>query len=422
MRQLPYLLAFCFIATWLAGCGGHTTVTPPSSSNTTWTVLVYMAANNSLDAAALLNFQQMAQVAFPAGTANAPVTILVQMTRAGGNGTGTDNWSGTRRYIVQQNTSSTIFPSSELLNNMGSSVDSGNPQTLQQFIAWGQGYAPATHYLVDVWDHGSGWDPVNDATSTKALHRAICYDQTTGSVMTDASLSSALTALYPIDIVAMDDCLMSCAEVAYQIRGQANYLVASEDSTPAEGFNYTDLISKLVSQYGTLTPSAYAQYIASDSLQYWNNNAGLTMTALNLSKMNAVASALNTFSLRLVAVDNSYATQLLTSWRACPPFDASAGSYMQDLTQYATQVAANVPDSQLQADAQALIQAIASSVVWTGGETGTAYGMSIYSPPGAVYFNSATSAGGITAVTSYAALALAQSTAWEQWLEIAPGL
>jgi hypothetical protein len=137
--------------------------------------------------------------------------------------------------------------------------------------------------------------------------------------------------------------------------------------------------------------------------------------------MNAVASALNTFSSRLIAENSSYGTQLLNSWRACPPFDASEGFYMQDLTQYATQVAANVPDSQLQADAQALTQAIASSVVWTGGETGTAYGLSIYSPPGALYFNNASS-GGITAVTSYSALALAQSTAWEQWLEIAPGL
>ena len=399
------------------GSNPAVTFSPGVLAPNNWTLLVYMAANNSLDAYALMNFQQMEQTL----SASAPVTILVQMTRAGGNGTGTDNWLGTRRYIVQPNSTSIVFLNSELITNMGGSgaVDSGSSTTLQKFVAWGQSYAPAQHYLVDVWDHGSGWDPYNDATSKAVGSRAVCEDDTTGSVMTDVSLSAALTTSFPIDIVAMDDCLMSCAEVAYQIRNQADYLVASEDSTPAAGFNYGDIVKELNTQSNTLTPAAFAQYIASDSLQYWTGLScpNICMSALDLSKMNAVGSALDTFALRLIAVDSTQGSTLLSCWQQSVAFDAAEGFGTRDLTAYASIVAANVPDSQLQSDAQTLNQAIAGSVVWSGQALGDtqAHGLSIYMP-GGMYFRSYPGA-----ISSYGALALAQNTHWSQWLQASPG-
>ncbi len=386
-----------------------------------WTVLVYMAANQtgniSLDADALLNFQQLQKFATVAGTVNPAVNILVQITRSGGNGAGTDNWSGTRRYVAQQNTSNTIFLPAELLANMGNAVDSGDPKTLQDFITWGQNTAPAEHYLVDVWDHGSGWDPDGDSLSTTslALKRAICYDQTTGSMMTDASLSTALTAKYHIDILLMDACLMACAEVAYQIRNQADYLVASEDAVPDIGYNYADIISKLISQYSTLTPSAFAQYIAADALQYWGNTTSLSMSVLDLSKMDAIAGALNTFSQRLITLSSANSAALLTSWQQSVAFDGTAGSDMRDLSVFAKRVAANSSDTQLRSAATVLVQAIADSVVWKGGETSAAYGLSIYFPAGLTFSSNR------NIIAAYQALALAQNTAWAQWLKVSPG-
>ncbi len=73
--------------------------------------------------------------------------------------------SDTRRYLVTKNPSSNpTAMSSTLMQDLGP-TDMGLPQTLNSFITWGEQYAPAQHYLLDLWDHGSGWDPYYDATA-----------------------------------------------------------------------------------------------------------------------------------------------------------------------------------------------------------------------------------------------------------------
>ena len=45
--------------------------------------------------------------------------------------------------------------------NLGSDVDSGSPQTLLDFIRWAKQKAPAERYALTIWNHGSGWDPLD---------------------------------------------------------------------------------------------------------------------------------------------------------------------------------------------------------------------------------------------------------------------
>ena len=37
-------------------------------------------------------------------------------------------------------------------------VDCGDPKVLTDFLKWGMKKYPAKHYLVDVWNHGGGWE------------------------------------------------------------------------------------------------------------------------------------------------------------------------------------------------------------------------------------------------------------------------
>ena len=39
--------------------------------------------------------------------------------------------------------------------------DSGSPQTMLDFIRWAHEKAPAERYALVVWNHGSGWDPLD---------------------------------------------------------------------------------------------------------------------------------------------------------------------------------------------------------------------------------------------------------------------
>ena len=45
--------------------------------------------------------------------------------------------------------------------NLGANVDSGSPQTLLDFIRWAKAKAPAERYALIIWNHGSGWDPLD---------------------------------------------------------------------------------------------------------------------------------------------------------------------------------------------------------------------------------------------------------------------
>src|SRR5262249_52652084 len=56
----------------------------------------------------------------------------------------------TTRYRVEKNSLNT-------LQEMPG-VNSGDPATLTSFLKWGIANYPAQHYLVDIWNHGGGWE------------------------------------------------------------------------------------------------------------------------------------------------------------------------------------------------------------------------------------------------------------------------
>jgi hypothetical protein len=57
-----------------------------------------------------------------------------------------------------------------------------------------------------------------------------------------------------IDILGFDACLMSMAEVAYQVRGLADFTVGSEQTSPNEGWPY-DRICKALAARPTMKPA-----------------------------------------------------------------------------------------------------------------------------------------------------------------------
>jgi hypothetical protein len=47
-----------------------------------------------------------------------------------------------------------------------------------------------------------------------------------------------------IDIVGMDSCLMSMAEVAHELRGSVKYMISSESFGPQSGWPYGRIIER----------------------------------------------------------------------------------------------------------------------------------------------------------------------------------
>ena len=116
----------------------------------------------------------------------------------------------------------------------------GEAGTLKDFIKWGASNYPADRYMLVLWDHGGG-----------SLF-GICTDELhDGDGLTLNELEKALVdAQVPFEVTGFDACLMSTLETAEALQGYSRYMVASEETEPGTGWNYTSWLSYLSENKG----------------------------------------------------------------------------------------------------------------------------------------------------------------------------
>jgi hypothetical protein len=158
--------------------------------------------------------------------------------------------------------------------------DSGNPQILQQFVEWGMSAFPAKHYLLILWGHGTGldeacyWKPPYDHMSVpgalqKIAHRAqpvglqafdlarlqanlefVVPDYSSGTSVSNPQLAAVLNELKRstgrgLDVLGFDACVMSMAEVWYEVRDGVSVGVGSEHTIPMSSWPYRGILEAL---------------------------------------------------------------------------------------------------------------------------------------------------------------------------------
>lgn len=116
----------------------------------------------------------------------------------------------------------------------------GDPQTLVDFLDWAVAEHPADRYVLVLWDHGGG------------TGSGVCWDESAGDDF--LSIWEIYEALYTyeeqnpdfhLDLIGFDACLMGSYELAAHLRGLADYMVASEEMEPGNGWEYTSWLSAL---------------------------------------------------------------------------------------------------------------------------------------------------------------------------------
>jgi len=377
-----------------------------------WMVMVYMAADNNLDydgfAAQDLNEMEMA--------ANSPdVTTLVLADLYGAN--------NTRLYRMEQD-GDPANVTSPVIYNPGE-LNTGDTATLGWFVNYCQtdpDLPRAEHYMLVLWDHGSGWSSYDDRSITL---RAIGVDDSSGGdIMRIIEIPPVLTQPYPIDIVATDACLMNQLEVAYEWKACADYLVASEELTPGEGFDYTAILTMMTSSEGLqMSSGQMANSLAETVYSVWENDYGPgspppVISAVDLPNLGPVQDALDAFSRRLISVGGNYGTQLSRVYDNVDSFSYWFDDHRVDLYDYADRVSAVINDSSLDNAAGQLKTAINNAVTASyhidngPGESPGAHGLSIYLPQKVAYNRDAAG--------SYPGLMLSADTKWNEWLASQP--
>lgn len=275
-----------------------------------WALLVYIAGNSDLSEAAGFDLKEMARIG---STEN--VRVLVFEKRADSD--------HAYRYELGQ-----------AREDLGP-TDSGDPQVVIEFIRWGLGAVDAERYAVVLWNHGSGWSPYLDTVSSEvrggeplppheraslslqpgiraffrraietslaapsASERAILIDAGTNHSV-DTTELGRVTSLAakelgrPLDLLGMDACLMTTLEVLWQVRGDANVLVGSEETEPPTGWPYDRLLGALNQEPEMDAEALGRAIIESYIASYRDTGKPVTQSALRLEKASELAQAVD---------------------------------------------------------------------------------------------------------------------------------
>lgn len=367
-----------------------------NSTVSDWTFMVYLDADNSGETAGIETFLHMAAVG-----SSPQVNVVVQMDRiAGGPNDDArfDNWTDCKRFYVTTDMTPT---SDNAISDMGE-VDMADVGTLKDFINWTMSNYLANHYVLVLWDHGAGC-------------LGCCEDYTNGNdSLTLPKLSQALSGLPAIiDVMFFDDCSMSMAEVAYQIRDYANIMIGPEALGYSPGF-YEAYLFALVSN-SSMSPYALASEIVRDYMVWCNNMhvSNATMSAFDLTKITALTSAINNFALRMKEKETPY-NELIELARNLTeeypgPTSGETGYYI-DLYHLAQLTLQNVPDAEVRDAAGQLMGAISDATIMVQNiSLPNSHGLAVYFPADETKYNRYKS--------EYYATDFADETVWGGFLE-----
>jgi hypothetical protein len=347
-----------------------------------WTVMVYVAGYNNLSTFAGKDLAEMRKVG---SSADLKIAVFVKRLEQ----------QAAHRIIVGRN------GQGEERENLGANVDSGSPQTMLDFIKWAKAKAPAERYALVIWNHGSGWDPLDledlythiksagvtprelgvraaselgrsiftptietAMTLPSAGARAIASDDGTGHSLDTLELGEVLAKTRkllgkPLDLLGMDACLMSCLEVAFQSSEDVRAVVPSEELEPGDGWPYDKILADLRSDPG-MDGAALGRVVVKRYVESYKPRTDqwpVTMCTIHSAGVEAFADALDAFTMQLrraIKDDEVDATRLLRAHTRSVRFDGA----LIDLKTFCEQVRAQPFASAVKTAAKKVLDAL----------------------------------------------------------------
>lgn len=231
-----------------------------------WTVLIYAAGDNFLERAETTQLGEIEEVG---STEN--VNIAAQYDRSPGGAEETNRDAGEKyksypadaaRYYLKKSSREKSNSSIEKLGK----IDSADQKNLESFLKWGVEKYPAENYLIILKNHGGGFT-------------GILSDESENSYMEIPDVRNAIlnvmreTGLKREDVVlGLDACVMGQAEVAYELKDAARYMIASQ-KTGAIGWPYRSI-------FGLKEPVNEVQRMSSEEFEFSNQLENLNKEEL----------------------------------------------------------------------------------------------------------------------------------------------
>ena len=225
-------------------------------------------------------------------------------------------------------------------------VNTGDPDTLRQFITQSVKTYPADHYALVIWNHGAGWLDVDAYASVRAFSgsvsyppifrttpaklsggnktRPIAFDDSSKDFLDTAGLRQAFSQAEAesgarLDLVGMDACLMAMVEGDRELAPYADYFVASQEVEPMAGWPYAEIL-ELLNARPDMAPAELAdtivqQYAASYGGKTRAEDDTVTQAAVALARTNATESLCKALVDSILAVQTPSMLRLMQKAR-----------------------------------------------------------------------------------------------------------
>ena len=309
-----------------------------------WTVLLYSAADNNLTPYMVDDIKECESVGSDSFT-----KVACQVDQGAS--------IGAARYLLEKATNPNPSGiSSPKLADMGQ-IDMANPDTLADFITWGMKQYPAEHTMVIISDHGGGWP-------------GAVQDESAGTWMSSPMIRQAFEKAEAatgkkVDVLGMDACLMASSEFMNEMKGCADFIVASEKTEGGDGWAYSKILNAQLLEKMQEASRKKIDMAPRDLARLGVSSAATrpdvlaTMSAMDTSKVGAVQTAFDHLGSAILDTKTSMKT-IATIFNGAQNFDGFSDAV--DLANGLID-SKKVKDANLKAAAKEVVDAVNGAVI-----------------------------------------------------------
>jgi hypothetical protein len=198
---------------------------------------------------------------------------------------------------------------------------------------------------------------------------------------------------------------MSMAEVGYQVRDSADFIVGSEQTEPLDGWPYSTILAE-VTKTPSMTPRALSALIVDEYVASYTRDS-VTQSACDLSKIGPLATAVGglTAALQTSLSDAATRQHLLAARTQAQHYEVADNI---DLADFCALLRKSLPATPIAQRCQDVIAALESGYVVAeahkGADLKNSHGVAIYFPTQAVS-------------PLYADLDFSRTTGWDAFLK-----
>lgn len=253
------------------------------------TVIVYMSADNTLSPFTSGDLQELVNGSYNTVSSSDRLVVFV------------DRISNIEKPFIARITGNRKQPV-DTLYKYSEDFYASDPKNFTEVFNRIAKLCPANEYGLVLWSHANGWCIEKDRRPSSAPRRSFGIDN--GNNVNNANnglwlnIPDMRTCFDQIGIkwkfIFADCCNMSCVEVAYELRNNADWLIGSPAEIPGDGAPYKEMVKHFFSQSDSLYKDIINEY--TNAYKYFDYETNeyknyLPLSAIRLSEMESLATA-----------------------------------------------------------------------------------------------------------------------------------